>query len=506
MSKKNLILVGIGVAVLALVIVVVVIAKRTDPSVLEGGPTKTDPGFTKTHAPTSVDPVGVQGLPEVPGEPVVLEVPAAPQLFASIVVDVHEPAKVVGAAKKNEWLAGVLETPLGRGFLGAWAGFFSARGDDLGGKFEGTLLDLFVNQVLERPARVLWMGSDRRRYTPVVVVPNAGDGASMAFDAMSQVAKRGVFTASGCPGAEEPKPMEIDRFVVADRAVYATKHDGALVIGRHPSAVLHGACAELFEMKAAAGTALEIGVVAERFDRGVQSLLHFAGLDGVPKIGFGVEGDRFVPRGLSATVRSPRLKVARPPAAMLAAIPEATPVFLSLALDLPKEITPDSLAAIAKGGPVTDGATRHIGFAWYPAKDEVVILWSETDDLGALRGVFESWMRIEPACEQLVLSTSPKRIEQTRKACDKKTPSLAFAAPAVKAGLEKDASVVLGVSFGRLFGGLFRAAYRDQHARKKWKGPPKEVEAAARRLEELPFFGFTGKVEGDRLAPGGFRS
>jgi hypothetical protein len=70
--------------------------------------------------------------------------------------------------------------------------------------------------------------------------------------------------------------------------------------------------------------------------------------------------------------------------------------------------------------------------------------------------------------------------------------------------------VALGVHVGHLLSGLLLDGYWNEHGGPGAGGPnhaaPKEIEAAARELDELPYFGFRGVAAPGALQPGGFRS
>lgn len=503
-NKKNLVLAGAGVAVIAVIAVAAVTLKpATDP--VTGG---TEPA--PWTPPEHVDATGVkvEGIPGIPTEPIQMTIPSEPQLLVSLVVDLFEPAKIIQAARTNAWFTGVMDTPLGRGFVGAWAGFFGARGEDLGSTFSGTLLDTAIGKVFDQPARILWLGADYRRATPVIVIPNADDTAQALLDALAATSQRGQFAAASCPGGGGA-PVNIARIVIADRAVYATKHEGAIYVGRHPNAVLHGLCAKVDPMERTEGAAFEIAVSNDKFDRGVQSLLIFAGVTGAPKLVFGLEGDRVVPRGIRGGVKSPRLVAAKLPATMIDAIPAKTPVLLAVSIDLPPTLDKAALAKALKGQPVKGSVPRTVAFLWTPhvdEPDELAIVWSRAADKKQLRSIFSARMSIEEVCGHLVLSASADAVRAVQGACKKKGPSLAHASPQVKAGLEASSSVLLGVDLGGLTKHLFLGAWMQEQKRQKKVGVPAEVGAAAGKLEGLPYFGFTGTVQGDRLVPGGFGS
>lgn len=508
-TNKKLLLGGIGVAVLGGIAVAALFLGDTTVESFDPSSEATSDGFFDGPAPKR--DVAVEGLPPVPDAPVALAVPAEPELFPSVTIDLFDPAAVLTAARDNEWMTAAMASSLGRGFLGGWSGFFAARGDHIGARFEGTMLEMLVAQVFDQPTRILWMGSERRRYSPVLVIEAPDRGAQMAYDAITAAAQRGAFAAPRCPASEADEPMNIARIVVADRAVYATKFRDALVIGRHPDAVLHGACAERAPLEPVEGVAFEIAVESGRFDRGVQSLLHFAGVGTAPRLAFGVEGNKFFPRGIRAPLRASRLGAAALSPGMRDAIPVDTPIFLAVAITLPAELSVAGLEALLKGEGGREGVARRVAFLWTPAAngpDEVAILWSRPEDRDALRKIFSPAMSIQPVCGQLVLSTSADATKRVQTTCRGKSPSLAHADPAVKSGLEADASVVLGVQVGRLTRHLFLESW-DEEQKKQKKGPPKrpeDVSRAADALGALPFFGFTGTADGAQLAPKGFRS
>ena len=132
----------------------------------------------------------------------------------------------------------------------------------------------------------------------------------------------------------------------------------------------------------------------------------------LPSISFDVVGERLVPRGITGALKNTHLKVQALTDDALKVIPETTPVALSLALDLPSELSTESLQAFLKGG-ASALTTRQVTLLWSPStKDtsEVGIVWSRAQDEQALRKIFAgpNALRRETMCGQHALASSGK--------------------------------------------------------------------------------------------------
>ena len=86
----------------------------------------------------------VFGVPEEAG-PVAMEVPRLPPAPAIRAV-VYDAALVKSTLEANPWLKDVLSKPLGRGFVGSWAGFLGTRGEDMHADFKGAIIDLLLDK------------------------------------------------------------------------------------------------------------------------------------------------------------------------------------------------------------------------------------------------------------------------------------------------------------------------------------------------------------------------
>jgi len=256
------------------------------------------------------------------------------------------------------------------------------------------------------------------------------------------------------------------------------------------------------KLDGAAQGALSIALDPAAFGREAQQLVAMLGLSDTPTLSFEVKNDRLEPRGISAALKNTHLKVQALDEQALKAIPEKSPVVLSLALDLPTELSTESLKGFLKNaaGPTTP---RQVTLLWTPnvkGDTDLGIVWSRPQDEAALRKIFSgpNALRRETACGQHLLASSAKVLNDMVDACKGKLPSLASAAPSVVTGLRDADSLTLLVHLGHLSAGLLRASY---------DGPPApEMDAAAQQLEQLPAFGFAGAAQGALLAPKGFRS
>jgi hypothetical protein len=512
--------VGAGIAVLVVVAVGAFMLGRRGASDSSGPVfgSSTSAGGSSGSSGGSV----LQSLPPAPEKPRQMEVPAEP-VRPAFWVDVYSPGKVREALMGNAWLKDELQKPLGKGFVGGWAAFLDSRGEDLGGSFKGAVFDVMAGQFLAAPFRVVWFSGESRSGTPAIIIPEPGNTAMAAFTSLGGTVRRNEMTADSCPGGEGEVPSEgfkLERWLVAEQALWAGRTEDRMVFARHPAAVLHGLCESHLDLEAPEGVDVEFGFAPEPLGREAQLLTHVAGVANGLRLQFAVQGTRLVGRGISGPVADePRLDSAPFSEDLLKLVPEETPVLLALQLKLPETLDRDTLKAFWSGkssvGPVR---TRQVAMLWTPRGDEglpteVALLWGRPEDAAALGQLFSGPNRMETAtlCGHHVLASTPDVLARLGKACEGKSTNLLNAAPPVVQGLRAPGSVSFGINTGRLLGTLLADGYWSQVTPSDSKKPqprmaPPEIEAARRELEALPYIGLRGTVEGNRLVPGGFGS
>ncbi len=466
--------------------------------------------------------VTVQGVPPPPAQPLKMEVPgdkATPALW----VDVHAPARVRQALVENPWLREQMKKPLGQGFVGGWAAFLGSSGEDLKAGFQGAVFNVVAGKLLDEPFRAVWFTSEGRAGTPAFVVPRPGAAATAAYDAMDKAARRSEMLAEHCPGEEKGPEggIRVQRWLVAEQALWAGRSADRLVFARHPLAVLQGLCAEPVKLEPAQGVDVEVGFASAQLGREAQLLSHVLGLSPGTRLQFAVEGTRLVGRGIAGTLAGgePRLDSKPLSDDLLRLVPEETPVLLALQLKLPEQLDAETLKGYWEGKGAWRGPTltRQVALAWTPRGDaalpnEVALLWGRTEDAVALQKMFSGpnalWRG--DVCKHHVLASSDEVLGRMRKACEGKVPNMLNAAGPVVEGLRAPTSVAFGVHTGRLLSLLTADGwFSEQQVDPKKPLPraaPKEVEAARRDLETLPYVGLRGTVKDGSLVPGGFGS
>jgi len=434
-------------------------------------------------------------------------------LAASIVVRVQDPVAVRRVADSSQWLKDTVRSPLGQGFLGPWAGFFGSRGEDLQASFKGPVLDYLLGELTARPVQVIWFGGGDAPGVPALVVDDPSSGAREAVSALAKITEYGTATATHCPGDNVPEMTKdkdgkdlqppvrftFSRLLIADQAIFALASEKRLVMSPKPLGALAAMCGKF---AGAPQGALSVTLDPAAFGREAQQLAALLGLVAEPTLSFEVKNDRLEPRGISGALNNAHLKVQPLEEQALKTIPEKTPVVLSLALDLPSELSNKSLQGFLKNasGPTT---TRQVSILWSPSAkgvSEVGLVWSRPQDEAALRKIFSgpNALRRETACGQHLLASSGKLLGEMLEACKGSRPSLTSAAPPVVAGLRDADSLVLLVHLGHLMSDLLRSAYDGATV--------PEIDAAVQALEQLPALGFAGAAQGNALAPKGFRS
>ncbi len=470
----------------------------------------------------------VDGGGETGAEPVALRISEKPVDLA-LQIDVLDPPALLAALRSNAWLKKIADAPLHAGFVGSWRGFLGTRGEDLGGGFKGTLLELLVDELLDAPFQALWFRGQAATRTPALVLHDPGRAAKKVFEILQGAVQNGSYSAERCPGdpvddeqeaaandAPRPPRVLVSRWLVADRALYAAHSDDRLVLASRPLAVVHGVCAELSKPVPRDDVDLQIVAQPGRFGRGPQLLNALLGLQQVPGFEMVVKDGRLVPRGIRSASLQPGALVAAPvDDDLLKLVPEDMEVLLVLQLALPAELDPASLRAALAGSYQGPRAPRQVALLWTPhgtrgQPTEVALLWSRLDDGPALERLFSgpnTLVRRE-LCQHLVLASTETLLERIDAACLGRKPNLLHAAPAVVAGLKQRKSIGLSLQLGRLLWRLTEDAYRAELASQgSGKEPlPEEMQQTRSLLEELPLLGFDGVVEGQTLAPGGYRS
>jgi hypothetical protein len=465
----------------------------------------------------------LQSLPPAPEKPGQMQVPSEP-VRPAIWVDVYSPMEVRGALVGNAWVRDQLQKPLGRGFVGGWAAFLDTRGEELGASFKGAVFDVMAGKFLAAPFRVVWFSGESRSGTPAIIVPEPGNAATAAFESMRAVALRNELVAESCPGDQGEVPeggFKLERWLVAEQALWAGRTEAALVFGRHPAVVLQGLCEPHLHLEGPEGVDVEVGFAPEPLGREMQLLSHVVGLGNTTRLRFAVEGNRLVGRGISALIggEEPRLDSAPLSEELLKLVPEETPVLLALQLRLPEKLDRDTLKAFWAGKPGTGPLrTRQVAMVWTPRGNadlptEVALLWGRPEEAQALQQIFSGPNKMETAtlCGHFALASTPEVLARLSKACEGKAPNLLNAAAPVVRGLRAPGSVSFGVNTGRLLGTLMADGYWSQVTQVDLKKPqpraaPPEIDAARRDLETLPYLGLRGTVDGGKLVPGGFGS
>ncbi len=496
-SNKTPLIVGLGLGVVAIGAVVALVATRKPA-------TKTEAPIAQTSE-TEATGIGVEGVPDAPAEPMKLD-PGSEPLTPAIYLDIRDPSAILAASKANPWLTEAMQGPLGRGFVGAWAGFFGSRGEDLAAGFSETVAEHLLGKLASGPVRVAWLGTESVAGTPALIVPQLSDSGRAAMAALDKVARRGLFQPEACPGEGEGI-VEIKRWLVAERAVYSAEHQGRFVLARNPKTALHAACLPV-EVSLADGSDLELGFITENLGRGPQGLGHVLGLQTV-ELAMALKDGKLEPKGLSGAVaESARLGGAQLPASLLALVPEDTSVVVAASLSLPTKIEAETLKTFLEA-PSGDTKERQVVLLWNPRGDprqplEVALLWSDASDETSLKAIFPGVAQQGQVCQHWALASSGELFARLGKACKQEIPSLGHATPSVAAGWREKLSVGIGVNVGGLGKTLLLDAWNAEA--KKGATLPPEMQEAVRQLEALPFMGWRGLVEGEALVPGGFRS
>ncbi|SEU28121.1 hypothetical protein [Stigmatella erecta] len=512
------ILIGVGTIVVTALVVGAFILGRRGADSGQGAPVAAP---SKPSGPPSAGAT-VEGMPEPPAPTPLEDIPL--QGLPAVWVDVYAPARVRQALVGNAWLQEQMKKPLGQGFASSWAAFFGTSGEDLKASFKEGVFDVVAGRLLDVPFRMQWFVGPEDATAPAFIVPKAPAGATAAFEAMEQVARRGGYTAKECPSGAEPSVsmpeggFVISRWLVAEQSLYAGRVGDRLVLARQPAMVLRGLCAGKLALEAPEGVDLELGFQHEHLGRELALLSHVLGMKEETRLGFAAEGSRLVARGIAGKLADEvRLDTAPLSDELLKLVPAETPVLLALQLKLPDTLDAARIQAYWRGDDEGKVLTRQVALVWTPRGDaalehEFALLWGRPDDAPALERIFNGGNKLfhSTLCGHRVLSSSLEVLQRVQNACEGQSPNLLNAAGPVVAGLRAPGSVTLGVNTGQLLGQLAADGYwSEQRLGRKApvpKSAPPEIEAARRDLETLPFVGLRGTVKGDSLVPGGFGS
>lgn len=454
-------------------------------------------------------------------------------LSAGVWLDVPRPAALKTVLTENAWLTATADEPLGRGFLGGWAGLLGTTGEDVGLQklTTGVVGALIADAVLVQPMRLAffsgWGGS-----TPALIIPRPEAPLSATFATIKAAVERGGHFIEACPGEPAPAPtpdgqadagtapvnpnrVDISRLVVADQPVFAALARDRLVFSKDATAVVHAVCGGQPDIASSPNADVVVGLAASKVGRDVHALFGLLGMKGAPSVAFKVDGQRLTPVGLAGALAQPgRLDTVAIPEATWGLVPEDLPVTVAANLRLPKSLSTSSLEAFY-GGKDAGAVTRQALFLWQPRGDqrektEVAVVWSDVADKEGLQDILSgpNRMEVRVVCNHLVASSTPALLARIEAACTQKAPALTFAQPAVVAGLKVPTSVGVVVDLGRLFSGLLDDGFALDPARPKAKKGevPAEITAAKKRLLELPRIGLFGDKQGQALTPRGFSS
>lgn len=462
----------------------------------------------------------------------------------SVWLDVTSPAALRTVLRENAWLKSTVDEPLGRGFLGGWAGLLGTAADDVGLQklSQGVVADLIADHVLVQPTRLTWF-SGWGGGAPAAVVPAPAATLVATFDALKAGLERGGYIAAGCPGepvpptpepvaegtdagvqavAVNPNRIDISRLLVADVAVYATHTRGRLVFSKDEYSVVNAVCAPVPEIKATPGSDVVIGLATDHMGRDVHALSALLGLGKVPTLAMRIDGSRLVPVGIDAALAKPgRLEASVIPKETWKLVPEDVPVAVGINLRLPRTLGTPELTAFWQSDSDAGLVARHALLLWQPRGDdkattEVAVVWSDVADRAGLEEIFKgkNAMTIRTICDRVVASSSTDLMARMEAACTGTAPSMLFAQPAVVTGLSQPWSVGVVVDSGKLLSGLMMDSWKKDAAAGGKKAAtqsiPPEIDDARKKLLELPRFGFVGtrapQGAAQALAPRGFSS
>ena len=465
---------------------------------------------------------------------------------ASVWIDVTSPAALRTVLRDNAWLKSTIDEPLGRGFLGGWAGLLGTAADDVGLQklSQGLVADLIADHVLVQPTRLTWFAGWGGG-APAAIIPAPEAALVATFEALKAGLERGGFIAPGCPGeptpptpplatdgvdagvtAPIPNPNRIDisRLLVADVAIYAAHTRGRLVFSKDEIAVMNAVCAAVPVITATAGSDVVVAMAPDHMGRDVHALTALLGLGKEPTLTMRVDGSRLVPVGIAVPLAKPgRLEATSISKDTWKLVPEDVPVTVGLNLRLPKTLGTAELAKFWQTDADDGLVARQALVLWQPRGDrkaatEVAVVWSDVADRAGLEEIFRgnNTMTVRTICDRVVVSSSTELMGRMEAACTGTAPSMLFAQPAVVSGITGPWSVGVVVDSGKLLSELMMDSWRKDAAAgngKKSASPsvPPEIDEARKRLLELPRVGFVGTrtpqgATEQVLAPRGFSS
>jgi hypothetical protein len=384
------------------------------------------------------------------------------------------------------------------------------------------VLDVVTGKLLADPFRLVFFSGPSATGTPAIVVPRPSPSATSAFDLLEGLARNGSYSATHCPGAKAPDEpaqgksapppaMVVSRWLIAEHAVFAAQKDGRIVLAKSPETVVQALCAAPPEVPATQGIDASLSFAREALGREAQLAANLLGLGPAPRLAFAIEGDRLEPRGILGDLAEPgRMDKAAPADTLLKLVPADAGLVVFATLRLPEKLDRDNLRKHLEKSYQGAYSARTVALIWNPRglerlPTEVAIAWPERDS-SLVREAFTGPNRMDRRreCGHEVVSSTGALGLALQRSCEGKAPSLLNASPAVAEGLRMPTSFGVGANLGVLLSRLLGDAWtEDATAQGKVSA---DIEAARRLLEELPFLGLRGVVEGQSLVPGGFRS
>lgn len=428
-------------------------------------------------------------------EPVALTLPANP-LKLAVRIDVDKPDAWLAWFEKNA--QPLVDSPLGQGFIGSWAGWFGSKGEELGKTFKGTLAKHLIDRVLQQPVSLALFTGDSSPAVPALVIGSPTGGARATLTALDELLNNQEVTAPSCEGGA---PTSIHRWLVAGQGMYFAANDTRAVLASKPLAVWSALCAADAFAPSKEGV-LDVTVRAAGFSREAQMFAKLAGIGSEALVlSLKLDGDRLVPVGLKGDFDEKRGTQVAFSEAHWRTIPESAPVVASVALKLPDALEDDSLAEFLKDRKGTT-VNRAVSLVWWPSGEghDVAIVWTSgaAGDEAYLKRTFDGASDVAVVCDQIVITTAPSRMQAMRDACGKKQPALADAGAAALEAVKGDTSAAVSLHAGH----FLSQALLDSVSRT----PAKEISDAAAQIDALPRLWFSGVGKAQALLPKGGRS
>lgn len=444
----------------------------------------------------------------------------AGKVLPAVVIQVAEPNRVLFSVIHNSWVKEVMKTPLGKGFVGPWAGILETQGESVGAYFKGRLSQLLIDQLFAEPRiSLVYFNGGKISGQPALVFMNPSLKVLNAVDLIAQSSVQKVSQLRDCQGGEldekelgsQAVTLKLAELKIAQVNLYAGISRDRVVLSSQRLSALQALCTEGQAYSKVGSHDIEVKLNPAAFGPESLRLAQLLGFKQAVHVSFTLNGEQLVPAGIGGELTKPAYLTNTTTPPPLGLIPASSAVSLMLSFNLPQVLNEANLQSYFEHKSVPLKA-RQVWLLWEPTQvneksNGLAMIWSEPQDRAALEAIFSngSGFQGEMICEQLVLSGGESLSHMLSQSCAGKIPTLKHLSPTLGEFLQKPAALRLSVQWGKLLSSLMMGAYTASLESDTTPQAPIMQQSAA-LLEQLPLFNWSGVVEGAKVKPEGMRT